>query len=385
MHNEIKFQVFISSTYQDLLEERRVITEHIIGLGYHPVGMEYFNLSNDSIWEHIKKLIEASDYYILIIGSRYGTESDLGLSYTQQEYMYAKELKKPIKVLVLDKEVAESKMISADRETREKQKKLSDFRSAVTAEGVEFWSDPSSYLRCVSKIGRWILDTPTEGWIRGHVKSENEILRYLFNSSHDFKDIEVQDDSIRYLPQKSFDMADVIQCIDTIRQKFLISRMPHSVSSFFTYKVMNPPQTIDDYSGQRFEGQYRMALSSNKLETWRVGKYIGKDSSLHYSYQSGQSRVLPDTTAPTVNLDQKTIGEKSYCCIPIFYNGDVVAHIGLSSPNENGIQRFVKYAEEAALIFEVIFHRYKAGDDGKVIDAQDIRCELNRHFESSLG
>jgi hypothetical protein len=37
-----KYQVFISSTFTDLIEERRSVTEVILGMGHVPVGMELF-------------------------------------------------------------------------------------------------------------------------------------------------------------------------------------------------------------------------------------------------------------------------------------------------------------------------------------------------------
>lgn len=51
---EKKYQVFISSTYKDLIEERRLVMEALLQMNCFPVGMEYFNASDDSQWEIIK-------------------------------------------------------------------------------------------------------------------------------------------------------------------------------------------------------------------------------------------------------------------------------------------------------------------------------------------
>lgn len=37
-----KFQVFISSTYTDLIEERQVAVESVLNAGHIPAGMELF-------------------------------------------------------------------------------------------------------------------------------------------------------------------------------------------------------------------------------------------------------------------------------------------------------------------------------------------------------
>lgn len=68
-----KYTIFVSSTYIDLKEEREEIRNAIIKMGHIPVGMEYFPASNKTQWEIIKKLIDECDYYVLIIGGRYGS------------------------------------------------------------------------------------------------------------------------------------------------------------------------------------------------------------------------------------------------------------------------------------------------------------------------
>ena len=52
-----------------------------------PSGMELFPAANEEQWNWIKKVIDASDYYIVILGGRYGSISEnTGMSYTEMEY-----------------------------------------------------------------------------------------------------------------------------------------------------------------------------------------------------------------------------------------------------------------------------------------------------------
>lgn len=44
----IKYQVFVSSTYVDLIEERKEITQAILEANCIPAGMELFPASNKS-------------------------------------------------------------------------------------------------------------------------------------------------------------------------------------------------------------------------------------------------------------------------------------------------------------------------------------------------
>ncbi len=384
MNEEVKYQVFISSTYKDLVDERKSITKHVISLGFYPVGMEHFNLGNDSIWEHIKRLIEGSDYYVLLLGSRYGTIGGTGLSYTQQEYEYAKKLGKPIKVLMLSQTEIEAEQRKEHKESRERQKKLQNFRDLTLKEGVEFWSSREEFQEVISKIGKWIDRSPAEGWVRGHVKSENQVLRYLFNSSNSLKNLEIDDQFISSLPSRVHDIADVVQCIDGIRQRYLMPRLPHNISVFFTYRVSEPRLVIDDFSGMEFLGHYRMGLSSNKKGMWRLGRYIGNGSNVHYSYESGQSRVITDTESPAVAIDQRTVNERGYCVVPVFFNDKVIGNLGISSQNADEVQVFTRFVEEAAIAFSSVFIAFAENLKDRAPSVKDIRALLDCHFAASL-
>ncbi len=49
-----------------------------------PAGMELFPAIDEGQWEFIKKVIDDCDYYLLIIGGRYGSVAEDGLSYTEK-------------------------------------------------------------------------------------------------------------------------------------------------------------------------------------------------------------------------------------------------------------------------------------------------------------
>ena len=107
--NNSKFQVFISSTYTDLAEERQVAVEAILNAGHIPAGMELFKAGN-AIKETIKKWINDSDVYMLILGGRYGTvDNSTQISYTQWEYEYALSINKPTFAIVLSEKYLKEK------------------------------------------------------------------------------------------------------------------------------------------------------------------------------------------------------------------------------------------------------------------------------------
>ncbi len=103
---EKKYQIFISSTYEDLKEERKQVQDTILAMYQFPIGMEMFSAADEDQWEIIKETIDSSDYYVLIIGHRYGSvikDGDYaGISYTQKEFYYALEKEIPVLAFLID-------------------------------------------------------------------------------------------------------------------------------------------------------------------------------------------------------------------------------------------------------------------------------------------
>ena len=92
-----RLQVFVSSTYTDLKEERQAAVEMILTAGHIPAGMELFTAGDESQMDAIKQWIDQSDVYLLILGGRYGSlEPQTGQSYIELEYRYALHQQKPL-------------------------------------------------------------------------------------------------------------------------------------------------------------------------------------------------------------------------------------------------------------------------------------------------
>jgi len=84
-----RYQVFVSSTFVDLEEERQKVLQTLMEMDCIPAGMELFPAADEEQWEFIQKVIDDCDYYLLIIGGKYGSVADDGLSYTEKEFDYA--------------------------------------------------------------------------------------------------------------------------------------------------------------------------------------------------------------------------------------------------------------------------------------------------------
>lgn len=94
---EKREQVFISSTFKDLVEERRAVLQTLLEADCIPAGMELFPASDDEKFDLIKRVIDLCDYYVVIVGGRYGSvDAQEQLSYTEMEFDYAVKTKKPV-------------------------------------------------------------------------------------------------------------------------------------------------------------------------------------------------------------------------------------------------------------------------------------------------
>lgn len=112
-----KLQIFVSSTYIDLTEERQAAVEAILGSKHIPAGMELFTAGNDSQLTTIKKWIDESDIYMLILGGRYGSiEGKSGKSYTQIEYEYAIKKGIPVFTVILSQSFLYRKQAQSPKE-----------------------------------------------------------------------------------------------------------------------------------------------------------------------------------------------------------------------------------------------------------------------------
>lgn len=162
---EKRYQVFVSSTYDDLQEERKEVMQALLELDCIPAGMELFPASSEEQWSLIKRVIDDSDYYVLIIGGRYGSVNSEGKSYTQMEYEYALSVGKPI-IAFLPKNpdnIPNGKCESS----RAGKKKLEDFKMLASKKLVKFWTDPANLGSLVSRsVIMLIKNFPANGWVR---------------------------------------------------------------------------------------------------------------------------------------------------------------------------------------------------------------------------
>ena len=266
----------------DLVEPRNKVIEAILKLYHFPIGMEMFSAADDEQWQIIEETIDSSDFYIILVGNRYGSLTKEGISFTEKEYDYAKKIGVPILTFVKDETLATTPQ---ERENDPvKIQKLQDFRLKVQENKMrEVWTNSDDLAHRVSMaLMKQIPRKNRVGWIRGDSISE-DATKELVALSKENRELKEELSQLRELigernPIIELDLHDVISVDLAIPQvewnEFLrdsLEELPLEVpegleeelllSSIREYNKNLPLQlAIDDYN-QKIKEYYLSTFS----------------------------------------------------------------------------------------------------------------------------
>lgn len=296
-----KYQVFISSTYNDLKEERRAAIDAVLKLEHIPVGMEAFRADDSQQKEIIQRWLEEVDIYILILGARYGTiDKETNISYTEWEYNLAEKLGIPRLVFVLDDTYIRAKAY----DYKDIEIALPQYKSFKERLEQKYVHKVSNLDELTSEIGfnlEYIIDKNRDslkGWIDGKYAGliesieaqdspyqniiQNWGLRYIFPSRAEKNrdsDPKLKDMSIKQLDGiafglknfRSFHTEDIENCLlNGMKIRFL---------------VMDPKGNfVKQREAEEKEVEGQISQSIQQLVEWaeRLKKKTGGDISIKY-------------------------------------------------------------------------------------------------------
>jgi hypothetical protein len=213
-----RYQVFISSTFTDLKEERQAALRAILELDHMPAGMELFPAADDSAWQLIKDVIDGSDYYVLIVGGRYGSLDEAGLGYTEKEYDYAVSTKKPVVPLL------HQRPGSLPRERTETDeaawKKLDAFRKKVEGRHTCVYWTAVEELKSKLIVGLTtaVKRHPATGWVRADQVPSGSTLSDLLALRQRVEELERELEAERTAPPPGTE--DLLQGDDAVEIAF---------------------------------------------------------------------------------------------------------------------------------------------------------------------
>ena len=186
---DAKYQIFISSTFLGLESVRSKITATILNLHHFPIGMEMFSAGDSEQWEIITETIDVSDYYLLIIGHRYGSVNDEGMSFTEKEFDYAVAKGIPVLSFIRERDIP---TLAAERESDpDKNARLEAFiAKAKNNKMCEFWGTTDELATKVAvALPKTFKRMPRLGWKRAQEDNSKQILAELTLLSTENRDL----------------------------------------------------------------------------------------------------------------------------------------------------------------------------------------------------
>lgn len=160
MDDSVRYQVFISSTFEDLVDERKTVIESLLSFGYMPSGMEMFPSTDSNQFEYIKMQIRSSDFVLVILKGRYGS------GFTEKEYDFAESIGKPILVFVYEpfEKIPQDSLDSSDADRT----RFREFRSKVKSSRlISTWSNPTDLIsKVLLSLRNCSEEHPDIGWIK---------------------------------------------------------------------------------------------------------------------------------------------------------------------------------------------------------------------------
>lgn len=173
-----KFQVFLSSTYEDLKEQRDQVIKAILEMGHIPVGMEMFSAADEEQWKIIQRQIDQSDYYVVVAAHKYGSVTGDGISYTEKEYDYAVEKGVPVLGFVIDAKASWPSDLM--EQSADKRASLQAFKDKIKGRLVNFWSSKDDLHAKVSiSLMKSMSTSPRTGWVRSNEVVGPELIKEL--------------------------------------------------------------------------------------------------------------------------------------------------------------------------------------------------------------
>jgi hypothetical protein len=220
-----KYQIFVSSTFEDLKEERDQAIKAVLEMGHIPVGMEMFSAADEEQWQLIARQIEATDYYVVIAAHRYGSETENKISYTEKEYDYAKEMGIPILGFVIDDKASwpSNRIDKSDI----KKKKLDKFKTKIKSKMVHFWNGKEDLHGKISiSLMKAMNTNPRIGWTRTNIAIGANITKELSRLSAENSQLREQNQLLLKKQNKVVDeVRNVVHILHNNSRKFGIRKV----------------------------------------------------------------------------------------------------------------------------------------------------------------
>lgn len=251
---------------------RDEVIKAILSMYHIPIGMEMFSADDAEQWDTIKETIDNSDYYILIIGHRYGSETKQGISYTEKEFDYARKKRIPVYTFVRNRNVATSPQ-ERDAEPSKAAKLETFIKKAQSPIMVDFWNTPDELGKKVSiAIAKAFTRRPRTGWVKSDQAASPETLKELTILSRENRELKEEIERIQAVKRsapslqilfngkndvaidlsKEYDLTKIILPLTpellSSQHPDIINNLNHSLLNIYNNWIVNNKQKVEEYN-----------------------------------------------------------------------------------------------------------------------------------------
>lgn len=209
-----QYKIFISSTLEDLKEERDIVVKAILEMGHIPVTMEMFCAGDLDQWDIIKKQIVESDYFIALVALKYGPlEGEL--SNTEKEYDFAVSHGIPtLGFIISDNVTWKASRIERDEVMLGK---LNAFKEKIRCSIFGYWdSKIDLYGKLPIALMKQFNINPGIGWVRADQNTGSEILTEISRLSRENSELR-KEIALDNIALKREARENVDKCIDILK------------------------------------------------------------------------------------------------------------------------------------------------------------------------
>lgn len=278
-----KYQIFISSTYQDLKDEREQVIKAVLEMGHIPVGMEMFSAADEEQWKIIARQIDEIDYYVIIVAHRYGSVTAEGISFTEKEYDYAVAKGVPILGFIIDDSSPWPK--NRHEDDAKSQRRLDDFKKKVKSRLIQFWKNKEDLHGKFSiALMKAITANPRTGWVRASEIAGPEVTKELTRLSSENAALRAQIEVfLRAGEGHQDEVRETIKILFNNQRTFKIRQTikwdeakPHtcSLADIFHYAA---PNLISENTSLGVSQNIALKLAIDYYSHWPIGTNIVSD------------------------------------------------------------------------------------------------------------
>lgn len=316
--------IFVSSTIEDLYHLRDGVRDTLLELGYNPIMCEYGDIgylpyvsAEEACYQNLKDCQIA----VIIIGRRYGSLSANGYSVTHNEYITARNNRKPVIMLVEKEVLAYKKVFDVNVDSSNNLQFPGMDQPQKT---FEFISD---FIN--SSVNNGFLDFSNATGARVHLKKQlAHIFGELLNNKFDSVKIDIQ---------------DVLSEVKTLRHELLKNQKASYDPLLKSFKYILSDENEDfrsflEYIYESYEDAIQVLIEADSLDEFikksnlnieildeqeflknsrpndiDVGKYVISAIPDYYTpFFSKNSRLIYGINKPNVYLNQTAYEFFSY-------------------------------------------------------------------------